>query len=579
LWKHGQETADNGKSWFEPRGRVIGAMRTVALARIIAGVKIMNRVWKVVPLTVALLFAGFVVWYGPALMERASYAMASGESRAAREALADLSKHDSMSPLFRAVDKAIRPAVVVVYVKQKVNVQSQDPEELFRRFFGDNPQFRLRPRPGVPDNAPKREYFSRGLGSGVIVDAEKGYILTNWHVVDHADDVEVVTHDNRRLPAEWVRTDEATDLAVIKVKPERLIEAPLGDSDKMEVGDWVMAFGAPEGLSQTVTAGIISAKGRTTSRGDGSYQDFIQTDAAINHGNSGGPLVNMRGDVIGINTAIVSKTGGNEGIALTVPSNMVKNVMQQLIEKGKVTRGYLGVMIQDVDEKLARSFKLPGTNGALVTQVAAGTPAARAGLKAGDFIVAVDGKNIKNTNELRNLVAHLDPSKSCPLKVYRDGKEVTVSVTLGEQPADMAAAFGGESPGGAEGSQAVKAARFGLKVEALDDQTLQQLGYKSDTKGVVVTEVEASSDAADQGLQAGMVITEVQGKPVDSPAAFDKAVSAPDAGSGVRLMVIDKSGGRRFMFITPTKGGETPQKAEKPRKRDRPGKDGKSEKE
>ncbi len=521
----------------------------------------MNRVWKIVPLTVALLFAGFVVWYGPALMGRAAYAVASGESRAAREALADLSKHDSMSPLFRAVDKAIRPAVVVVYVKQKVEVQSQDTEELFRRFFGDNPQFRMRPRPGVPNNTPNREYFSRGLGSGVIVDAEKGYILTNWHVVDHADEVEVVTHDNRRLSAEWVRTDEATDLAVIKVKPERLIDAPLGDSDKMEVGDLVLAFGAPEGLSQSVTAGIISAKGRTTSRGDASYQNFIQTDAAINHGNSGGPLVNMRGEVIGINSAIVSRTGVNEGIGLTVPSNMVRNVMKQLIEKGKVTRGYLGVRIQDVDEKLAKSFKLPGTEGTLVSQVADDTPAARAGLKVGDFIIAVDGKSVKNTNELRNIVAHLDPTKSYPLKVYRDGKEIIVKVTLGEQPADMAGAFGDESPGGAEGprtAKAASAARFGLKVAALDNETRQQLGYKSDAKGVVITEVAPSSDAADQALQAGMVITNVQGKPIDSPAAFDKAISAPDADSGARLLVMDKSGGKRFVFITPAKS-EKPQ--------------------
>jgi serine protease Do len=547
----------------------------------------MNRVWKFVPLTAAFLFAGFVLWYGPALMGRAAYAVASGESRAAREALADLSKHDSMSPLFRAVDKAIRPAVVVVHVKQKVELQSQDPEELFRRFFGDDPQFRMRPRPGTPGTpkeAPKREYFSRGLGSGVIVDAEKGYILTNWHVVNNADEVEVVTSDNRRLPAEWVRTDEPTDLAVIKVKPERLIDAPLGDSDKMEVGDWVLAFGAPEGLSQTVTAGIISAKGRTTSRGDTTYQSFLQTDAAINHGNSGGPLVNMRGEVIGINSAIISRTGVNEGIGLTVPSNMVRNVMDQLIEKGKVTRGYLGVRIQDVDEKLAKSFKLPGTEGTLVSQVADGTPAARAGLKVGDFIVAVDGKKVKNTNELRNIVAHLDPSKSYPLKVFRDGKEVTVSVTLGEQPENMAAAFGEESPGGAggaggaEATQTASAARFGLKVEALDSDTRRQLGYKSDAKGVVITEIAPSSDAADQGLQPGMVITEVQGQPVDSPAAFDKALFAPDAKSGVRLLVMDQSGGKRFVFITPVKGGEKPQKqTEKPRKRDKPGKDGKSE--
>ena len=545
----------------------------------------MNRVWKIVPLTVALLFAGFVVWYGPALMGRAAYAVVSGESRAAREALADLSKHDSMSPLFRAVDKAISPAVVVVYVKQKVEAQFQDPEELFRRFFGDNPQFRLRPRPGAPgtpNTAPKREYFSRGIGSGVIVDAEKGYILTNWHVVNNADEVEVVMHDNRRLSAEWVRTDQATDLAVIKVKPERLIDAPLGDSDKMEVGDWVLAFGAPEGLSQTVTSGIISAKGRTTNRGDAAYQSFLQTDAAINHGNSGGPLVNMRGEVIGINSAIISRTGGNEGIGFTIPSNMVRNVMEQLIEKGKVVRGYLGVGIQPVDEDLAKSFQLPGTKGALVTQIAPGGPAEKAGLKPGDFIVAVDGKPVKDDNELHNVVAHLDPGKSYKLKIYRDGKFRNIDVTLGERPEDMASVFGSESPTGRPGSKGAKAAeaaeaRFGLKVGELDDQTRKQLGFKTEVKGVVITEVQETSDAFDRGLRVGMVVTEVQGKPVADLAEFGKAMSAEDASGGVRLLVTDPSGGRRFMFITPIKGGEKPQKAEKPRKRDKPGKDGKSE--
>jgi serine protease Do len=231
-----------------------------------------------------------------------------------------------------------------------------------------------------------------------------------------------------------------------------------------------------------------------------------------------------------------------------------------------------------VDEKLAKSFKLPGTEGTLVSQVADDTPAARAGLKVGDFIVAVNGKNIKNTNELRNIVAHLDPTKAYPLKVWRGGKEITVNVTLGAQPEDMAGAFGEESPGGADGPQAAKAAsaasaaRFGLKVAALDNETRQQLGYKPDAKGVVITEVAPSSDAADQALQAGMVITEVQGKPIDSPAAFDKAISAPDANSGVRLLVMDKSGGKRFMFITPTKGdkdqkGEKPEKGEKPQEK------------
>lgn len=517
----------------------------------------MNRVWKSVPLIVALSFAGLIWWHGPTLMGRAAYAVASGESRAARESLAELSKHDSLSPLFRAVNKAVRPAVVVVHVKQKIEAPTQDMDEMFRRFFGENSPRRQMPRPprspspDKPDQAPKREYFSRGLGSGVIVDAEKGYILTNWHVVNNADEVEVVTHDNRRLTAEWVRSDQHTDLAIIKVNPDRLLDAPLGDSDRMQVGDWVMAFGAPEGLSQTVTTGIISAKGRTTSRSD-AYQNFIQTDAAINHGNSGGPLVNMRGEVIGINAAIISRTGVNEGIGLSVPSNMVRKIMDQLIDKGKVTRGFLGVIIQNVDEDLAKSFKLPGTGGALISQVADDTPAAKAGLKVGDFIVAVNGKAIKNVNELRNAVAHLRPDKEYPLKVYRDGKEKVVKVMLGEKPDDLAAAFGQDTPG--SDRPTAKASRFGLKVEALSDDLRERLGYKPTTKGVLITEVDPASDAADQALAAGMVITEVQGKAVNSPAEFEKAVSAPEVAGGMRLLVTDRAGGKRFVFISPAKG-------------------------
>ena len=523
----------------------------------------MNRVWKAIPLAVALAFAGFVWWQGPALMGRAAYEVMAGENRAEREALRALSDRDTLSPLFRRVNKVVSPAVVVIHVKQKVQVGSgSDPEEFFRRFFGDNPPFRTpQPRQPSPDRSPRREYYSRGIGSGVIVDAEKGYVLTNWHVVNNADEVEVVTHDNRHFEAEWVHTDKATDLAVIKIDPDRLHDAPLGDSDKMGVGDWVLAFGAPEGLSQTVTAGIISAKGRTTSRGN-AYQDFIQTDAAINHGNSGGPLVNMLGEVIGINAAIISRTGVNEGIGLAVPSNMVKKIMAQLIEKGKVTRGYLGVVIQNVDENLAESFKLPHAEGALVSQVAEGTPADKAGIQVGDFITAVNGKEIANVNELRNAVAHLDPDKTIPLTVFRDGKRITVKVKLSEQPADMAAAFGGETPPAPDEDKAASAARYGVKVAGLDEEKRRQLGYKDGVKGVLITDIDPGSDAADQGIRAGMVIVQVQGKAIKNVSDFEKAMGSKEAATGARLLLTDPSGGRRFVFITPEKAPE-----EKPEKK------------
>jgi len=506
----------------------------------------MKKTWhKILPLALALVFASAVAAYGPTLVGRAAYAVAVGEAQAAREQLAELSKHDHLSTLFRAVSNAVKPAVVVVHLKQKVEARSNPQmDDFLRRFFGDR-----MPTPSVPRqrSQPKREFYSRGLGSGVIIDAKKGYVLTNWHVVRNADEVEIVLSDNRRLKAEWVRTDAATDLAIVKVKPDRLIDAPLGDSDKMDVGDWVLAIGAPEGLPQTVTAGIISAKGRTTGRG-GSYQNFLQTDAAINHGNSGGPLVNMRGEVIGINSAIISRTGVNEGIGLSVPSNMAKSIMAQLIEKGKVVRGYLGVQIQNVDEKLAKSFKLPSMTGALVTQVAEGGPAEKAGIKAEDFIVSVDGKDIDNVNELRNAVAAVEPGKKVPFGIYRDGKKKTLTVKVASQPNDMTAAFGMEPTEGT-----ASATKYGIKVASLTRELAKKYGYDEPVKGVVVIEVTPTSDAAEQGLAEGMIILKAQGKDVTTPAQFRGALSGKDAQTGVRLLVTDKAGGKRFLFVSPEK--------------------------
>jgi len=510
------------------------------------------RYWKMVPLLAAIALSVVVMAYGPTLAGRTAYQVAAAEHRAAREQLAKLSGRDQLSALFRTVAQTVKPAVVMVHVRQKVESSSMpglDMDEFLRRFWGETP-FGEGPQPRAPQRqpqTPKREFYARGLGSGVIVDAKNGYVLTNWHVVHQADKVEVVLSDNRRLEAEWVKTDAPSDLAIIKVKADGLIEAPLGDSDKMDVGDLVMAIGAPEGLSATVTTGIISAKGRTTG-GAASYQDFLQTDAAINHGNSGGPLVNMTGEVIGINTAIVSRTGVNEGIGLSIPSNMAKHIMEQLLTKGKVVRGYLGVRIQQVDDKLAKSFKLPDMKGALVSQVAPGSPAEKAKLQTGDFIVAVNGKTVENVNDLRNAVAHLDAGKAYPFEIYRDGKKTTVQVTVTEQPQDMASAFGEEGP-----AASTSVNKYGLKVADLTDELAEQYGYKKKTEGVVITEVKPGSDAADQGLRAGTVILKVQGHAVTKVAEFNKAVSAKDASGGVRLHVTDPAGGQRFVFLTPEK--------------------------
>ncbi len=282
----------------------------------------------------------------------------------------NLANADTLSPLFIRVARVLKPAVVEVRVTKRVKMEDMpDADQFFQHFFGGDNPFGEPQTPGQPSHPRSRDYIQRGIGSGVIVDAKNGYVLTNFHVVGGAEETQVVLYDGRTVKVEWVRTDAMSDLAVLKVDGKDLVDAPLGDSDASQVGEWVLAFGSPEGLPQTVTAGIISAKGRVTDHTN-TYQSFLQTDAAINHGNSGGPLVNSRGEIIGINTAIVSESGGNEGIGFAIPSNMVRNVMTQLIEKGKVTRGYLGVTIQAVDENLAKSFNLPTTHGALVTSAA-----------------------------------------------------------------------------------------------------------------------------------------------------------------------------------------------------------------
>jgi len=491
--------------------------------------------------------------FGPPVARQIAFAVETGRQEATITTLAELSEHDKMSSLFRAVAKAVKPAVVVVHVKQKVSYEPipfPEMDDFFKRFFGDDlPGFQgpFRFRWETPQQQqPKREFYRRGLGSGVMVDAEKGYVLTNWHVVRDADRVEVVLHDGREFEAEWVRTDKQTDLAVLKIKPDRLVEARLGDSDSLEVGDWVLAIGAPEGLPQTVTAGIISAKGRTTGR-DG-YENFIQTDAAINHGNSGGPLVNMRGEVVGINTAIVSRTGVNEGIGLSIPSSMAKSIMNQLIDAGEVVRGYLGVTIQNADEGLARSFQLSDTDGALVSSVMKDTPAEKAGIKEGDFITAVDGKKVKNVNELRNRVAVIQPGKTVELELYRDGKKRTLGVEIARQAADFASAFSEGAPGPRGGKAA---ARFGLKVATMSEQYAKQFDLDSDVKGAAILEVEPGSDAADKGLQPGDVITHVDGTTVKSADDLAEALGGDKADSGVRLRIRDHRAGVRFVFISP----------------------------
>ena len=464
-----------------------------------------------------------------------------------REKLVTMSQDDKLSPLFNTVAEAVKPSVVVIRVTKKVRMGGggfmfpgfgnlpPDVEEELRRRFGENhPYFQQRKGRGQD-----RYFRQHGQGSGVIIDAENGYILTNDHVVGDADDVKVILADEREFDAEWIRRDKRTDLAVVKIKADNLIASPLGDSDQAKVGHWVLAIGAPFGLAQTVTSGIVSAKGRANFQGNNAYQSFIQTDAAINRGNSGGPLVNMRGEVIGINTMIVSPSGAHDGVGFAIPSNMARNIMKQLIDNGTVRRGYLGVGIQDMSQDYAASLGLPNAHGGLITQVQPDSAAAKAGLELEDVITAINGKELLNANELKNTVATFAPGTKVTLTVIRGGKTISVDVVLGNNPDDEATATTAPATQEAAKPQPIEALeKLGLSVQNLDAESAKQLGYAADVKGVLIAAVEEESDAWESQLRRGMVITNV-GK--TAIANVDELVAA----------LRDSQGGAYFVFLKP----------------------------
>ncbi len=418
-----------------------------------------------------------------------------------------------LSQAFRDIAKQVGPAVVYISTEQTVKGTSggaNSPEQ-FREFFGDD--FMRRFFGEIPQ---EREYKQSGLGSGFITSPD-GYILTNNHVVANADKIKVTLQDKREFTAEVVGTDPKTDVAVIKIKAEKLPVAPFGDSDALEVGDWVVAIGTPFGLSQTVTAGIISAEGRSNI-GINDYENFIQTDAAINPGNSGGPLVNINGEVIGINTAIFSRSGGYQGIGFAIPINMAKSVQESLITKGKVIRGWLGVMIQPVAPEMVKQFSLPeGTTGTLVGDVLKGGPAEDSGLRRGDVIVEFDGKPIDSPTTLRNIVADTEVGKNVDVMLFRDGKKQTLQVKIGEQP--------GEKEDVSAAAPTETAEKFGVSVQELSDEIANQLGYEGET-GVIVSNVESGSAADDAGLRRGDLIKEINKQPIESLADYNKAMKA-----------------------------------------------------
>jgi serine protease Do len=410
---------------------------------------------------------------------------------------------------YSALVDQIAPAVATVRSERRVRTSGRSPmpdNPLFREFFGD--------RFG-PDRAP-REFRQGGLGSGVVVRPD-GYLLTNNHVVDGAEHVQVELTDGRTFTAKVVGTDEPSDLAVLKIDGSNLQTLPLGDSDKVRVGDVALAIGNPLGVGQTVTMGIVSAKGRQSTGGNDTYEDFIQTDAPINEGNSGGALVNTRGELIGINSQILTPSGGNIGIGFAIPANMARNVMTQLIDHGSVRRGLLGITVQPVTPEIARSLGIGAAHGALVNSVQAGGAAERAGVRRGDVITAVNGQAVKNGNTLRNEIAQMMPGTDTRLTVLRDGKEQTFNVKLGELRAEEQASSSDRKTDAERGG-------FGLTLEPLTRETASQLGVKA-TSGVVVVEVAPSSRAADAGLRSGDVIEEVDGTKVASADSLRSALT------------------------------------------------------
>jgi serine protease Do len=401
---------------------------------------------------------------------------------------------------------------------------TQLPEEL-RRFFGD----RL-PMPQNPSPQP-----AVGQGSGFII-SQDGYILTNNHVAGQTEKLEVTLSDGRTLDAKVIGTDAQTDVALIKVEAEDLPTLKLGNSDEIEVGEWVLAVGSPFGLTGTVTSGIVSAKNRN-SMGITDYENFIQTDAAINPGNSGGPLVNLKGEVIGINTAIISRSGGYNGIGFAIPINMGQQICEQLMEHGSVTRGYLGVMIQPLTSELAESFGLKDETGVLVGDVTQDGPAQAAGIQRGDVIVKIDGQPATSVPQLRNRIAMVKPGTEVKLMVVRDGKRKNITLTVGQLQGDELAAAPATSA----------SSSFGLSVQTLTPELAEQLGLDTD-KGVVVTRVAPGSEAAKDGIKPGTLIKEVNRQPVNSAAEFAKVMKKLSKKDSV-LLLIQEGSHTRFVAL------------------------------
>jgi len=428
---------------------------------------------------------------------------------------------------FASTARKVSPAVVFIQVeKVSKDMQGQQfsspfGDDFFRRFFGR--QYR-QPSPRQYRQPPRQQRRVVGQGSGFII-AKDGYIMTNNHVVGGADKITVKLEDGREFKAKIIGTDPHSDVAIIKIDAKNLPVLPLGDSDSLEVGEWVIAVGNPFGLSHTLTAGIVSAKGRS-SIGLEDYENFIQTDAAINPGNSGGPLVDLEGKAVGMNTAIYSRSGGYMGIGFAIPINMAKSIRTQLMEKGSVTRGYLGILVQQLTPELAKSFGLENKKGILVAQVSKDSPAEKAGMLRGDVIVAFEGRSVEKVGDFRNHIALKAPGTREPITVVRDGIRKDLIVSLGKLPEknQMAAA----SPHNLE--------KLGLAVQDLSADLARRFGYEG-LEGVVVTQVTPGSVAAMAGIRPGTLIQEANRKRVTNTREFQRAVDQTSKHGTVLLLV------------------------------------------
>jgi serine protease Do len=428
---------------------------------------------------------------------------------------------------FSAVIKPALPAVVNIRTSKIVKPQASQMspmfnDPMFRQFFGD--QFGQGGKPHA-----ERE---QSLGSGVIITPD-GTIVTNNHVIDGATDIKVQLSDKRDFSAKLIGADPKSDIAVLKIEGKDLPTLPLGDSSQLNVGDLIFAIGDPFGVGETATMGIVSATGRGR-LGIEEYENFIQTDAAINPGNSGGAMIDIHGNLVGINTAILSHggSGGNEGVGFAIPMSMAKPVMDQILAHGKVVRGYLGVHIQDFSAELAKSFNFNQSGGVLIGDVTPNTPAATAGLKKGDVIVKLNGQAVSDNNDLRNTISQMAPGTSVKLNIWRDGKTQDYSVTLGELPAEKAAAEGSDETGSGEIQ--------GIEVQDVNPEMLQQLNLPAGTHGVVVTSVDPSSAAAAAGVGRGDVIQEINHKPVASSTQYKQLMAGA---SGQPILLLVNSGG------------------------------------